>query len=91
MTNQWQGGFQGEVRVSAGSSAITGWTTTFTYANGQALTQVWNATTTTSGSTVTARNLSYNGSLAPGATTSFGFLASWSTTNPSPSVTCTAT
>jgi cellulase/cellobiase CelA1 len=50
---------------------------------------VWNATATTSGATVTARNLSWNGALAPAASTSFGFLASWATTNAVPAVTCT--
>jgi hypothetical protein len=36
--------------------------------------------------TVTARNASWNGVLAPGASTSFGFLASWTGTNPVPAV-----
>ncbi|WP_438872991.1 cellulose binding domain-containing protein [Paractinoplanes hotanensis] len=44
------------------------------YANGQAVTQAWNATVTSSGSAVTARNVSYNGALAAGAGTQFGFL-----------------
>jgi mannan endo-1,4-beta-mannosidase len=90
LINQWQGGFQGEVRVTAGSAAITGWTVTWTFANGQSITQFWNATITSSGSGVTARNLSYNGNLSAGATTTFGFLGSWNGTNSSPSPSCTA-
>src|SRR5689334_12610947 len=31
--NQWPGGFQGDVRVTAGSAAISGWTVTWTFAN----------------------------------------------------------
>jgi mannan endo-1,4-beta-mannosidase len=89
-TGQWQGGFQGEVKVTAGSAAITGWTTTLTFANGQTVTQAWNATVTSSGSTVTARNVSYNGALAAGASTTFGFLGSWTGTNTAPAVACTA-
>ena len=87
---QWPGGFQGEVKITAGASGITGWTVTWTFANGQAITQAWNATVTSSGAGVTARNMSYNGSLAAGASTTFGFLASWNGTNGAPTVSCTA-
>jgi mannan endo-1,4-beta-mannosidase len=89
VTSQWQGGFQGEVRVTAGAAAITGWTTRWTFANGQSVTQSWNATVTSSGTTVTARNVDYNGRLAAGASTSFGFLGGWTGTNPLPAVSCT--
>lgn len=90
MTNQWQGGFQGEVRVTAGSSAITGWTTRWTFANGQSVTQSWNTTLTSSGAAVTARNVDYNGRLAAGASTSFGFIGGWTGSNATPAVSCTA-
>ncbi|MFC7483162.1 cellulose binding domain-containing protein [Luedemannella flava] len=88
MANQWTGGFQGEVTVTAGSAAITGWTVTWTYANGQTITQLWNGTLTTSGSAVTVKNLSWNGSLAAGTSTTFGFLANWNGTNSVPTLTC---
>ncbi|MGC5379773.1 cellulase family glycosylhydrolase [Micromonospora sp. DT68] len=90
ITNQWQGGFQGEVRVTAGSAAITGWTVRWTFANGQSVSQAWNATVTSSGTTVTARNVDYNGRLAAGASASFGFIGGWTGTNAKPEVTCTA-
>ncbi|PZG08571.1 beta-mannosidase, partial [Micromonospora craterilacus] len=90
ITNQWQGGFQGDVRVTAGASAINGWTVRWTFANGQSVTQFWNATVTGSGATVTARNVDYNGRLGARASTSFGFLGSWNGTNSAPAVTCTA-
>ncbi|WP_307801698.1 cellulose binding domain-containing protein [Microbispora triticiradicis] len=76
--------------VKAGSGAISGWTVTWTYANGQTVTQSWNAAVTSSGSSVTAKNVSYNGGLGAGASTSFGFLGSWNGANPVPAVTCTA-
>jgi mannan endo-1,4-beta-mannosidase len=88
--NQWPGGFQGEVRVTAGTSAITGWTATWTFANGQTVTQFWSAMVTSTGSSVTARNMSYNGSLAAATSTTFGFLGSWNGTNGVPTVSCTA-
>ncbi|MFY1632914.1 lytic polysaccharide monooxygenase auxiliary activity family 9 protein [Solwaraspora sp. WMMB335] len=88
VASQWSGGFQGDVRVTAGSSAISGWTVTLTYPSGQTVQQAWNATVTASGSTVTARNVSYNGSLGAGASTNFGFIAS--SAAGTPSVTCAA-
>ncbi|GAA4439996.1 CotH kinase family protein [Phytohabitans houttuyneae] len=91
VTSQWTGGFQGEVRVTAGTAPITGWTVTWTYANGQSVSQAWNATVSTSGTSVTARNVAYNGSLGAGASTAFGFIGSWNGTNAAPAVTCTAT
>jgi endoglucanase len=90
VTGQWQGGFQAEVRVTAGGSAISGWTVTWTFANGQQVSQAWSATLTTSGATVTARNVSYNGSLSAGGSTTFGFLGSSGGTNAVPSLSCTA-
>ncbi len=90
VTGSWSGGFQGEVKVTAGSSAISGWTVTWTYANGQTVANAWNATVTSSGAKVTAKNAGYNGSLGAGASTSFGFLGSWTGTNSVPAVSCTA-
>ncbi|GID91217.1 SGNH hydrolase [Amorphoplanes digitatis] len=89
VASQWTGGFQGEVIVRNGSSsASTGWTATFTFANGQAVSQAWNATVTQSGATVTARNVDWNGRLAAGGTATFGFLASSTGTNTPPAATC---
>ncbi|PZG01516.1 cellulase family glycosylhydrolase [Micromonospora deserti] len=91
IVGQWPGGFQGEVRVTAGGSAIRGWTVTWPLGSGQAVNQAWNATVTTSGSNVTARNMGYNGSLGAGAHTTFGFIGSWNGTNGVPaSISCTA-
>ncbi|BBH69462.1 glucanase [Actinoplanes sp. OR16] len=84
----WQGGFQGEVTVTAGSSAISGWAVSWTLASGQSVTQAWNGTATTAGSTVTVRNVSWNGGLGSGATAQFGFLANGSASTPD--LSCTA-
>ncbi|MFC7707185.1 poly(ethylene terephthalate) hydrolase family protein [Micromonospora lupini] len=82
--NSWSGGFQGEITVTAGTAAINGWTVTWNLSNGQSISQAWNGTLRTSGSTATVRNVSYNGSLAPGGTTTFGFLGSGTPANASP-------
>ncbi|TDB78655.1 cellulase family glycosylhydrolase [Micromonospora sp. KC721] len=90
VVNSWSGGFQGEVKVTAGNRPVNGWTVRWTFTNGQSVSQAWNADVTRSGSAVTARNLSYNGQLGTGASTTFGFVASASGSNPVPAVTCTA-
>ncbi|GID48980.1 hypothetical protein Aca07nite_62550 [Actinoplanes capillaceus] len=87
---QWTGGFQGEVRVTAGTRRINGWTVTLSFANGQRVSQVWNGTMGTSETGVTVRNAAYNGGLDAGAATTFGLLGSWSGSNTPPAVTCAA-
>ncbi|GAA5194460.1 hypothetical protein GCM10023322_58920 [Rugosimonospora acidiphila] len=86
--NSWPGGWQGEVTVHAGSSAINGWTVRWTLANGQAISQLWNGTLTTSGSAVTVKSLSYNGALGAGASTTFGMTGTGNAATPAP--TCTS-
>jgi len=89
VTSSWQGGFQGEVKVTAGPAAIKGWTVSLAYPAAQTIQQGWNATVSASGSTVTATNVGYNGALAAGASTTFGFIGSGASTVPAAS--CRAT
>jgi cellulose 1,4-beta-cellobiosidase len=82
---QWGGGFTGSVTITNLGDAISSWTLTWTYADAnQKVTQPWNAAVTQSGTAVTAKNLSYNGSIATGANTNFGFNGTWSGSNPIP-------
>ena len=83
--SQWPGGFQGDVKITNLGSAINGWTLAFTFGNaGQKVGQAWSANVTQTGTAVTASNLSYNGALAPGASTSFGFNGTHTGANPRP-------
>ncbi|MEU7842084.1 glycoside hydrolase N-terminal domain-containing protein [Micromonospora sp. NPDC049114] len=92
VTNSWSGGFQGSVTVTAGATAIRGWTVSWTFPNGQAITQIWGGTHTQSGANVRVTNVDYNGSLPAGGSTTFGFLASATgTNNPPTDITCTTT
>ncbi|HCT79697.1 MAG TPA: xyloglucanase [Micromonosporaceae bacterium] len=89
VTNQWPGGFGAEVRVTnTGTTALTGWRVNWTYTAGQTITQLWSGNLTQTGSAVQVTNMSYNGSLSLGSSTTFGFNASWTSTNPSPTPTC---
>ena len=73
----WGGGFQGEITVTAGDSAISNWTVSWTFPGGQTVSQGWNASFSGS-SSVTAGNVSYNGQLGAGQSTAFGFIGSGS-------------
>ena len=86
--SSWQGGFHGQIAVTAGSSAVNGWKLTFSLPGGVSIGQLWNGTLTTSGSTATVTNVSWNGALATGATAQVGFTAGGAVS--SLNVTCTA-
>ncbi len=73
MVNDWGGGFQGEIDLTNDQAAISSWSLEFDF--GRNITQIWNATIEShSGTHYVVRNASWNGSLAPGATVTFGFL-----------------
>ncbi|SBT44864.1 glycoside hydrolase family 44 protein [Micromonospora auratinigra] len=84
--NSWPGGFTATITIkNTGSAAIDGWKLAFDFpTTGQKVGQGWSATWQQSGVTVTAQNLSYNGRLAPGASTSIGFNGTWTGSNPAP-------
>ncbi|MFC8846886.1 MULTISPECIES: cellulase family glycosylhydrolase [unclassified Micromonospora] len=83
--NSWSGGFTASLNVKNLGDPISGWTLGFTFPGpGQKVVQGWSATYQQSGSAVTAQSLSYNGSLATGATTSIGFNGSFTGGNPAP-------
>lgn len=84
ITNQWNTGFGANVVVTNTGDPTTAWTLEWSYAGNQQVTQGWNATITQSGTAVTAKSLSYNGTLATGGSTSFGFNGSYSGTNAVP-------
>ncbi|MGW3352065.1 GH12 family glycosyl hydrolase domain-containing protein [Nonomuraea rubra] len=79
----WNNGYviQPVTVTNRGTSALNGWTVTFPLPSGHTITGIWNASHTVSGGTVTVRSLAHNGSLAPGASTSFGYQATRPTGN----------
>ncbi|MCG5454308.1 cellulase family glycosylhydrolase [Micromonospora sp. PSH03] len=75
VTNNWGNGYQGQVTVTNDTSApITSWRVEFDLPSSSTVSQSWNAQQSTSGSHYTFANVSWNGTLAAGASTSFGFL-----------------
>ncbi|WP_433292450.1 cellulose-binding domain-containing protein [Actinoplanes sp. CA-030573] len=82
--NSWATGFTADVKVTNYGAAVGSWTVGWTYAGDQKVTNAWNATVTQSGASVRASNVAWNGSLASGASTSFGFQGTYSGTNAKP-------
>jgi hypothetical protein len=82
ISSQWGGGFGAAITINnTGTTAISNWTLTWTFANGQTITQLWNGSETQSGANVTVNNLSYNGSIpAGGSYTAMGFNGTWNNT-----------
>ena len=73
LSNSWPGGFVSNVTVAAGGTPITGWTVTLTLPSGASVTNSWNGQFSAASGTVLVTNLSYNGALGAGQSTSFGF------------------
>ena len=83
--NQWQGGFTANVTIAnTGSSAINGWTLTFTFPGDQKITNAWNGVESQTGENVTITNESYNAAIAAGGSTSLGFQGTWTSSDASP-------
>jgi len=60
------------------ATALSSWTLTWTFANGQTVSSLWNGIETQSGANVTVKNQSYNGSIpAGGSATGIGFNGTW--------------
>jgi poly(hydroxyalkanoate) depolymerase family esterase len=74
--NSWGTGLTADLRVTnTGTAPVNGWSLVFTLADGQRITAGWNATYTPTSGQVTARNVTYNATIAPGASVSIGFQA----------------
>ncbi|MGW0929220.1 glycosyl hydrolase family 18 protein [Streptomyces sp. NPDC002644] len=73
-TQDWGSGFEGKWTIkNTGTTALSSWTVEWDFPTGTKVTSAWDATVTSSGNHWTGKNLAWNGSLAPGASISFGF------------------
>uniref|UniRef100_UPI0021F16896 cellulose-binding domain-containing protein n=1 Tax=Streptomyces sp. HPF1205 TaxID=2873262 RepID=UPI0021F16896 len=66
------------------TTAVNGWTVGFAFPGDTKVTSAWNATVTQSGSQATAKNMSYNSTISPGANVSFGFQGTWTSNDAAP-------
>ncbi|MGW8353899.1 glycosyl hydrolase family 18 protein [Streptomyces wedmorensis] len=73
-TSDWGTGFGASWTVkNTGTTTISSWTVEWDYPAGTSVTSAWDATVTSSGTHWTAKNVGWNGTLAPGASVSFGY------------------
>ncbi|RZE05511.1 chitinase [Streptomyces albidoflavus] len=73
-TQDWGSGFEGKWTVkNTGTAPLSGWTLEWDFPAGTKVTSAWDADVTNTGDHWTAKNKSWAGSLAPGASVSFGF------------------
>lgn len=81
----WGVGFVATVSLTnRGSQPWNGWTTGWSFAGNQRITQLWNGHVVQNGSAVRVQHASWNGVVAPGATVSFGFVGAYSGANSAP-------
>ncbi|MGH3990880.1 MAG: cellulose binding domain-containing protein, partial [Pseudonocardiaceae bacterium] len=86
-TEQWSGGFNANLTIAnTGTTTINGWTLRFSFTAGQRLTNGWSAVWSqpAGSAAVTATNLSWNATIAPGGSVGIGFSGTWSGSNPPP-------
>jgi len=85
ISNQWQDGFTGDVTVhNLSSTPWNDWTVAWSFAGNQQITNLWNGAVTQSGQAVQVANAGWNGSVAAGGSTNFGFQAAYSGPNAIP-------
>ncbi|MEU5365529.1 glycoside hydrolase family 18 chitinase [Streptomyces sp. NPDC005925] len=73
-TQDWGTGFEGKWTVkNTGTTSLSSWTVEWDFPSGTSVTSAWDADVTSSGTHWTGKNKSWNGTLAPGASISFGF------------------
>ncbi|MCA2217941.1 cellulase family glycosylhydrolase [Jidongwangia harbinensis] len=79
VVNSWNSGYEGRVTVTNDTpSTITTWQVRLTLPAGTTVASSWNTTHTASGNTYTFTPAAWNGTLASGASASFGFTANGS-------------
>jgi cellulose 1,4-beta-cellobiosidase len=83
-TNDWGSGFTASLSITNLGDPLTSWTLEWDFAGNQQVTQGWSGTFSQSAEHVTAKSLSYNGTLAANASTSLGFNGSYTGTNTAP-------
>jgi Cellulose binding domain len=72
--SDWGTGFEGKYTVTnGGTTTINGWSVAFDLPSGANIGSFWDAAMSRSGQRFTFTNVGWNGTLAPGATASFGF------------------
>jgi glycosyl hydrolase family 48/cellulose binding protein with CBM2 domain/Big-like domain-containing protein len=74
ITNQWDTGFGASVTVkNVGTDPINGWNLTWTFPDGQGISQLWNGVPSQNGASVSVRNVDWNANIPAAGSANFGF------------------
>ncbi len=82
INSQWPSGFDVSITIAnTGTTPLSAWTLSWSFANGQTVTQLWDGNVSQNGANVTVTNMSYNGSIPAGSTyNGVGFNGTWNNT-----------
>jgi hypothetical protein len=85
LTNEWSTGFGANVTLkNVGTDPIDGWNLTWTFLDGQRVTQLWNGVPTQTNAAVSVRNADYNRVVPAAGSVQFGFNGSKTGANRAP-------
>ncbi|GAA1699232.1 hypothetical protein GCM10009745_52210 [Kribbella yunnanensis] len=84
VASEWDSGFVADVTIKNEGDPISGWTLTWTFPNGQQVTNLWNGSYTQSGAKVTVLAADHNRNIGTGGTANFGFQGMRGATNGKP-------
>ena len=85
VTSDWGTGFTADVTITNQTGAkLKDWLLTWTFAGNQQITNLWNGVLTQTGNSVRVANASWNGNVNKASTVAFGFQASYSAQNMTP-------
>ncbi|SER63789.1 glycoside hydrolase family 48 protein [Lentzea albida] len=84
VTNEWNNGFGAAVSIRNDGEALNGWNLTWTFPDGQRVTQGWSGNFTQNGAVVSVTNPSWAPTLPSGGTAQVGFNGSKGSTNRPP-------
>jgi hypothetical protein len=88
LNNAWNAspnGFTAQVTLAnTGTTTINGWSLTFTFPGDEKITANFNGGFSQTGENATLTNASYNGTIAPGSSTTDGFQGSWTSSHANP-------
>ncbi|MGB7539745.1 MAG: glycoside hydrolase family 6 protein [Anaerolineales bacterium] len=83
--DDWGNGATINVTINnIGTTAVSGWTLTWTFPGNQTITNLWNGSFTQTGNAVSVKNLGYNADIPAGGNTSFGYNMEYSGANAAP-------
>ncbi|APU13531.1 putative cellulose binding protein,putative carbohydrate binding protein [Actinoalloteichus fjordicus] len=83
--SQWNNGFTTQVSITnTGDEPVQGWALDWTFDGDQRVTHSWNTQLVQRGAAVSAADIGWNATIAPGRSVTFGFNGSFSGTNGTP-------